>query len=49
MKGKIGVGAAKSGNEVIFEYADGAFGTVASVGVRGDELKVNVVVSEKLF
>lgn len=49
MKGKIGVGAAETGNEMVFEDADGAFGTVASVGVRWDELKVNVVVGEKLF
>ena len=31
---------------MIFEDADGTFGGVATVGVRGNELEVNVVLAE---
>jgi hypothetical protein len=39
---RIRVSAAESSNKVVFEGADGSFGSVATVEMRGCKLKVNV-------
>ena len=44
--GEVGVARGDSGAEMIFEDADRTFGGVATVGVRGNELEVNVVLAE---
>ena len=44
--GKVGVPRGDSGAKVIFECADCTFGGVVEVGVRGNKLEVNVVLSE---
>ena len=49
MEGKVWVGAAESGNEVVFEYADGAFGGIASVDLRWCELVIDVFCGEELL
>ena len=49
MEGKVGVGAAKSSDEVVFEDADGAFGLVAAVCMGGNKLKIYLIVREEVF
>ena len=44
MERKVRVGAAKNGNEMIFERPNGTFGGVPSVDVGWHELVVDVVV-----
>ena len=46
MGGKVWVARSDSGAKMIFECADHTFGGVASVGVRGDKLEVNVLFEE---
>ena len=46
MGGKVGVARGESGAKIIFECGDRTFGGVATVGVRGNELEVNVVLAE---
>ena len=44
--GKVGVARGESVANMIFEYADCTFVGVAAVGVRGNNLEVNVVLAE---
>ena len=46
MGGKVGVARGESDEKMIFECADRTFGGVAAVGVQGNKLEVNVVLSE---
>ena len=46
MGGKVGVTRGESGAKIIFECADRMFGSVAVVGVQGNNLEVNVVLAE---
>ena len=46
MERKVWVGAAKDGDEIIFERPNGAFGGVPLVDVGWHELVVDVVVVE---
>ena len=46
MERKVRVGAAKDGDEMIFERPNGAFGGVPSVDMGWHDLVVNVVVVE---
>lgn len=46
---EVAVGTAKSGDEVVFEYADGAFGRVTAMGMRWYQLEVDLVGGEELF
>ena len=45
----IGITGCKACNEVVFPGLDGAFGSVASVDVRGDTLEVDVIFPEWIF
>ena len=45
MDGECWIGGAEAGDEVIFECANGTFCGVASMGVWGDKLEVNVLLS----
>ena len=47
--GKVAVGAAQSGDEVVFPSSDCAFGGVASVHVWGYQLVFNIVGLVVLF
>ena len=49
MQGEVFVDAAQAGNEVIFERADGTFGSVASMHAGGYQLEVDTFVDEKGF
>ena len=44
--GKVGVARGESGAKIMFECADCTFGGVAEVGVRWNNLEVNVVLAE---
>ena len=44
--GKVGVARGESGAQIIFGCVDHTLGGVASVGVRGNNLDVNVVLAE---
>ena len=44
--GKVGVARGESSAKLIFECADCTFGGVAAVGIRGNKLEVNVVLTE---
>jgi hypothetical protein len=46
---KVFVGAAQAGDEVIFERANGAFGSVSAVDVRWSELVVDVDAGHELL
>ena len=46
MERKVRVGAAKDGNEMLFERPNGVFGGVPSVDMGWHELVVDVVVVE---
>ena len=47
MKGKLFVNTAQSGDEVIFERADGTFGSVATVKARRYELIIDFLFLEE--
>ena len=49
MKWEVGVGGAETGDEMVFENADGAFCLIASVGMWWYELVVNLVFREEIF
>ena len=49
MKRKITIGAAETGDEVIFECADGTFSSIGTMDARGHELKIDVFIAKKLF
>jgi hypothetical protein len=49
MQGKVFVDAAQSGNEMIFEGADGAFGCVAAMGSRRYQLVINSLLSREFL
>ena len=42
MEGEVGVCAAESCNEVVFESGDGAFGGIATMHAGGGKLEVDV-------
>ena len=42
VQGKVRVGAAQTGDEVVFEHADGVLGSIVLMNVGWGELKVNV-------
>jgi hypothetical protein len=49
VEGKVFVDAAKDGDEVVLESADGVFGSIAVVHARRGELEVNVFIAKELF
>ena len=49
MEWEILVDTAETGNEMVFERADGAFGGIATVHAGRDELKVDIGVVQKLL
>jgi hypothetical protein len=49
MQREVFIDAAKPGDEIILERADGAFGGVATMQSRGHELIVDLLVGEKCF
>jgi len=49
VEGEVGVSGTEAGDEMIFERADGAFGGIAAVEVRGDQLVVDLVFLEELL
>jgi hypothetical protein len=49
MHGKVLVGAAKTGNKVVFPAADGSFCCVLSMNARRDELVGSVVEFHEAF
>ena len=46
MGGKFGIATGKSCTKIILDCADCTFGGVAAVGVRGNNLEVNIVLAE---
>jgi hypothetical protein len=46
---KVGIHAGKASNEVIFPNADGTLGGVLPVIVRGDKLKIHLLLPHILF
>ena len=49
MQRKVGVGAAESGNEVVLERVDGAFGGVAAVDTRRGKLEIDILAAHELL
>jgi hypothetical protein len=49
VEGEVFVNAAKAGDEVVLESADGTFGSIAAVHARRGELEVNVFITKELF
>jgi hypothetical protein len=49
VEGEVLVNAAEASNEVVFECADGAFGSVSAMYAGWGELKVNVFFLSELF
>ena len=49
MERKSFIGTAEATNEVVFEGVDGTFGGIAVVDVRGDKLKINLLLMHELL
>jgi hypothetical protein len=49
MEGESLVDTAEASNEMIFEGADGAFGSIATMNIWWGKLEVNVLGGEEIF
>jgi hypothetical protein len=49
MEWKVAIGGTETGDEMVLEGSDSAFGSVSAVNVRWDELKVDVLVCHVCF